>query len=236
MGAPDSRFILAVQLTFQTFYIFEFCLKIFAYRLYFFTCGEWKWNLLDAVLAIFSVYDAVLSALPLGLPVFPENSAGNGLFLRLLRLFRVTKILRAFRIMRFFPELRVMLNCIVSSITTLFWCSATLAIFYYIFAIVFMHATVVYLADPVADTRIQDALLSQWGSVFQAMVSLFQASTGGMDWGELGENIRAVSLGYFLLLLFFIGFMIFAVLNILTGVFVDKALEISQDDCGTNQV
>jgi len=57
-----------------------------------------------------------------------------------------------------------------------------------------------------------------------------------MDWGELGENIQAVSIGYFLLLLFFIGFMIFAVLNILTGVFVDKALEISQDDCGTNQV
>merc|ERR1719436_1491330 len=78
------------------------------------------------------------------------SGAGNGFnvtFLRMLRLLRVSKIFRAFRVMRFFRELRVMLSCIVSSLGTLFWCSAMLGIFYYIFAIIFMHAVAGFVAD-----------------------------------------------------------------------------------------
>jgi len=57
-----------------------------------------------------------------------------------------------------------------------------------------------------------------------------QATTGGGDWGVISEPLIRVGAYYYALFLFFIVFVILALLNILTGIFVDRAFKAVADD------
>jgi len=54
--------------------------------------------------------------------------------------------------------------------------------------------------------------------------------TGGEDWGDMAASAREVHPLYYMFFLILIGFLVLAVLNILTGIFVNNALEISEND------
>eukprot|EP00747_Dinoflagellata_sp_TGD_P112159 gnl/TRDRNA2_/TRDRNA2_171393_c0_seq2.p1 gnl/TRDRNA2_/TRDRNA2_171393_c0~~gnl/TRDRNA2_/TRDRNA2_171393_c0_seq2.p1 ORF type:complete len:209 (+),score=36.01 gnl/TRDRNA2_/TRDRNA2_171393_c0_seq2:30-656(+) len=56
------------------------------------------------------------------------------------------------------------------------------------------------------------------------------ALTGGQDWFEFGELLIDVSMWYFMILLFYLCFVVFGILNIITSIFVTGAYEISQMD------
>jgi hypothetical protein len=142
---------------------------------------------------------------------------------------RVSKIARAFRVMNFFTELRALLQAITSSIGTLFWCLLTLGIFCYIFAIILVTAVSVFLAAPDRDINTED-LLKYWGSVQNAMLTLYMACTGGEDWGPLAEVLKPIGDIYYVVFLVYIAFVLLAVLNMLTGLFVENALRATERD------
>jgi len=62
------------------------------------------------------------------------------------------------------------------------------------------------------------------------MVSLFYSVTGGNDWGTYADLMKSLGTHYFLFFFFYIAFLTFAVLNILTGIFVDSAMQYSSED------
>jgi len=65
------------------------------------------------------------------------------------------------------------------------------------------------------------------------MISLYKASTGGADWGDVAEPLLLCGYTYYGLFLFFIAFVILALLNILTGLFVDRAMRgVAEDKDG----
>jgi len=69
-----------------------------------------------------------------------------------------------------------------------------------------------------------------FGTLYSSMLSLFMAISGGDDWRNVMEPIAKVSFWTQFAFVFYIIFMVFGVLNVVTGVFVDKALAISQID------
>jgi hypothetical protein len=56
------------------------------------------------------------------------------------------------------------------------------------------------------------------------------AVTGGADWEVLASPIKATGVMYYVLFIFYIAFAAFAVLNVLTGMFVDTAMKVSEKD------
>ena len=143
------------------------------------------------------------------------------------------KVMRIFRVMRFFTELNVLLRVIVSTMPPLFWCVFMLAVFYYIFAVVFTFGAAAYLAMDDVATAKKAWMVEHYGSVLKAMVSLYKATTGGIDWGEMAEPMWEAGYFYYFLFLFFIAFAILALLNILTGLFVDRAMRgVAEDKDG----
>merc|ERR1719231_723886 len=85
-----------------------------------------------------------------------------------------------------------------------------------------------------SDADIQGETLDKvnhyFGSVEAAGLGLFMSTTGGISWVEMYEVVvlggGIVSFAY----LFFIGFFGFAVITILSGIFIEKALAASQPD------
>merc|ERR1712241_936556 len=57
------------------------------------------------------------------------------------------------------------------------------------------------------------------------MFSLLLAISGGQDWQLLVEPLAVIWPGYRVLFCFFVVFIVFGVLNVLTGVFLETALE-----------
>merc|ERR1719482_582759 len=62
------------------------------------------------------------------------------------------------------------------------------------------------------------------------MITLYKATTGGQDWGDVSDTLFDCGKFYYCLFLFFIAFIILALLNILTGIFVDRAMKASAED------
>merc|ERR1719443_1126102 len=92
----------------------------------------------------------------------------------------------------------------------------------YVFSMIFMHAVAEFLeSNPGAPEA--DGLRQHWGTVGGSMVSLFKAISGGDDWQNIGDPLKATGEVYYLVFLLFVLFLFFAVLNILTGVFIHKA-------------
>lgn len=224
----QSNSLRLLSYSFSAFYALELFLKLKVFRLRFF-CNEDKlWNLLDTFLLLTAVYDIVLDIV--------REATGfrmNMTWMRVLRLLKMLKMLRMVRVMKFFRELRIMLYSIVGSVRTLFWSILMLMLIMYIFGLCFLQAVTGYLLDTepeLLDPDLEEAMLEHWGSVHASMLTLCKAITGGDDWSDLASPLKATGMHYYLLFLFYIAFLVFAVLNVLTGIFVDQALQIAQLD------
>jgi len=72
-----------------------------------------------------------------------------------------------------------------------------------------------------ADT---EGLRENFGDLGSSLLTLYMAMAGGRSWGEYYHFLEPIPVQYKLLFLSFLTFTIFAVLNIVTGVFVDSAI------------
>merc|ERR1719401_2306625 len=62
------------------------------------------------------------------------------------------------------------------------------------------------------------------------MYSLFLSMTGGRNWGEIANIIAYAGFAYGGLVALYVFINLFSVLNIVTGVFVDGAIELAKRD------
>jgi len=216
-----------IEFVFVLFYTVELILRLAVHRLYFFTCGSPAWNNFDFFLVVVGIFGQVM--------VLFHSSVGgsNMLFMRAMRILKIAKVSRTVRLMQQFSELRLILNSMLGSLKNLFWSMAMLALIFYLFALVFVQLTASSLEDSINNGEPDLARrekLDTFGSVELAMLTLYKACTGGDDWS--GPYRIAAASGELpaILFIFFIAFMQIAVLNILTGIFVEKAMKLAQPD------
>jgi len=218
-----------IELSFLMWYFIELSLKIYVHRWNFFLGEERKWNIFDmiCVIPVNQLYDAIASA---------GSASLSTSFLRSLRLLRLVKVLRLIRAMRFFRELRLILSMLVGSLSMLMWTLAMLVLILYIFGIIFLQALEGYLSqvkedgvDTSLDPR-HDKLLEHWGGIGKCMLTLYKSITAGHDWAEVAEPLKATGFQYYVIFLVYIIFLLLAVLNILTGMFCERAKKVVQHD------
>jgi hypothetical protein len=114
---------------------------------------------------------------------------------------------------------------------SLLWVFLVLVLTFYIFGMSFTNAVLGQLktaADWQHDTN--KDLIRHFGTLNQAMLSLFMAMSGGNDWALYYELVNQLGYFYSFLFILFITFSVFAVANIVTGVFVETALQANNGD------
>merc|ERR550539_1344354 len=65
-----------------------------------------------------------------------------------------------------------------------------------------------------------------FGTISRCMLSLFASVTGGVNWWDVFNPILAINWTFAVAYLIFFVFIVLGVLNIVTGIFVDKATEL----------
>jgi len=128
-----------------------------------------------------------------------------------------------------------MASLIVGSMVSLFWLLVLLLVVMYIFAIVLTQGATMWLkpgdgyARPVGNTHYSNVIY-YFGSLTKTIYTLFMAMTGGVSWGEPADASQAYGWVYFCVFTSYIFFAIFSVMNIVTGVFVDGAIQQAESD------
>jgi len=109
---------------------------------------------------------------------------------------------------------------------SLLWVTLILGMCIYVFGISITSGTAEYVANNKLWAEPSPSHLRQdLGTLSRSVVSLYMAMTGGRSWGEYYEELEVLPLQYPMLFILFITFTLFAVMNIVTGVFVDSAFQ-----------
>lgn len=218
---PQPVRMVVMENLFLAFYTVEILLKIAVHRWWFLVNEDMKWNWFDSFLVAFSIWDQISLLVASG-------GGANVAFLRSVRLIKMVKIFRMLRVMRFFRELRLMLYSIGGSLVSFFWCFVMIVFILYMFALMLVQGVAACVSDyPGGD---HEELLREFGSMEDSMFSLYKATTGGNDWDYYYKILVPVGWVYTAMFVIFTAFFNFAVFNVLTGIFVDHAMQASLPD------
>jgi len=160
----------------------------------------------------------------------------NGSVLRTLRVVRLVKIMRLARLMRMISELRTILSCLSGSMKSLFWNVVLLWMVVYILGVYFTQVVSDYKRSKMQehpDAELDDnhkLLDTHFGSLSKSFLALFQSVTGGIDWDTAARPLFEVGWTAGAIFMLYILFTTLAVLNVVTGIFVDTALKSAKAD------
>merc|ERR1712194_637510 len=76
------------------------------------------------------------------------------------------------------------------------------------------------------------SLQARFGSLFDAVLTLFQSMSGGVDWEQVWRDLGALGWGYRGVYLLFIFFSLYVMLNVVTAVFIESTMARSMSDRG----
>eukprot|EP00930_Biecheleria_cincta_P059340 TRINITY_DN4508_c0_g1_i1.p1 TRINITY_DN4508_c0_g1~~TRINITY_DN4508_c0_g1_i1.p1 ORF type:complete len:596 (-),score=97.43 TRINITY_DN4508_c0_g1_i1:115-1902(-) len=211
--------------TFCLLAVIEVIIRMVADGSEFFVGFGWRWNWFDLVLATSQVADVVMNLI--------DPDAGHNKALRLLRVCKLIRIARIARIAAAFPELHVLISSVVDSLTSLFWTLLLIG--------AFLFAVSIAITQIVNEHKIErgvehmeaheEAILEYYGSLPHTMLSLYMIISEGIHWGELMEPLAEyVSPNMKVVFVVFVAFQLFAMMNVITAIFVDNAMKIASKE------
>jgi len=216
----------------------ELCLRLYVLRRNFFYdgkgCDVWSstlaWNYFDLMLVVAQYVEEIVTAM----------AASSGLnsskikLVRMLRILRIVRVLRVVRVLHLISELRTIVSSIVGSFKSLGWTVCLLLLMIYIVGVYFTQNVADHFVEvqPAGDFGEDDQLLKYYfGSLMRTILSLWQAMSGGADWDSMAwPLIVRVSPLTGILFAGYIAFALLALMNVVTGVFVQTALQSAKDE------
>eukprot|EP00435_Cladocopium_sp_Y103_P010346 s886_g2.t1 len=222
---PPST-IRIVNYSYAVAFTLELLGRIIAGGCSFFYSEDCMWNYLDVCIVITSiieiVFDLISEAQGAG-----QHITGFKVF-RIIRLSKVVKTVRLVRIVRFVLALRTLVTSIAHTLKALFWALTLLALIIYVFAILFAQAVHDASLDP--DKAAEAIGEKYFRSLPEIMLTLFMSIAGGVSWEDVIYPLIEIDAMWAFFFLFFVAFTYFAVLNVVTGVFCQSAIENAQKD------
>eukprot|EP00929_Paragymnodinium_shiwhaense_P099726 TRINITY_DN6152_c0_g1_i1.p1 TRINITY_DN6152_c0_g1~~TRINITY_DN6152_c0_g1_i1.p1 ORF type:complete len:734 (-),score=167.82 TRINITY_DN6152_c0_g1_i1:297-2498(-) len=200
----------ALEIVFCIVFSTELLLRLWRHGLKFYTIRSWRWNVFDTFMVGCQFIDIFLETTQMG-------------FVRLLRVFRLLRILRLIRLLHFFDDMNVVAAAIFASLKFLLGTCLLLFGLMYVFGIAFSQLVTAHRIENLGVSE-DPALERWWGSLTRCMLSLYEAILGGVDWDEVLVPLLEMSSTVGALFIFYIAFAILAMMNVITGIFVDSAM------------
>ncbi|CAE7747591.1 Cacna1c [Symbiodinium sp. CCMP2592] len=240
---PQSMTIFVFQYAYSGLFTVELVLRLAADGCQFLCGPDWVWSWLDVFIVLSSLWEIIIEVIYVwygdaNAQEAAEHVSGiiNLKAFRVIRITRIVKAVKLMRIFRFVIALRTLITSIIHTLQSLFWALALLVLIVYVFAVLFVGAVNDFKLDPdnpKLPTREMEASDLYFSSLPDTMLSLFMCIAGGVNWGEVQSPLKAISTVWVFFFLFYVAFTYFAVLNVVTGVFCQSAIDSAQNDHAT---
>lgn len=119
-----------------------------------------------------------------------------------------------------------------ASVESLLWATAAMFVAIFVFAMLFLQGASEYLYgnDPNYTEEVAVEVRSNFGSLYLTMLSLYKSGTGGADWEGYYGLMQEMGPGYAVVFLGFVQFFGLVVMNVITGIMVDKVVKAALED------
>eukprot|EP00929_Paragymnodinium_shiwhaense_P048107 TRINITY_DN24371_c0_g1_i2.p1 TRINITY_DN24371_c0_g1~~TRINITY_DN24371_c0_g1_i2.p1 ORF type:complete len:892 (+),score=167.30 TRINITY_DN24371_c0_g1_i2:39-2678(+) len=212
---------LTVEIAFAVLFCIELGSSLFIKRSdWWLDKQERLWNFMDAFLVLSAVVDVVLKDYP-------------GLVdMSTLRGFRLIRVLRLLRVVKQLQTLRLMAAMIGSAFCSVLWALVFLFLFTYMAAVFFMQVigdrvAVLKRDGPELLSHSDEQFLADaeqyYGGMGRCLMNLIGTVSGGVDWIDVAMPIAEISGFYLVAFNLYVMFLVFGLLNILTGIIVEHA-------------
>eukprot|EP00928_Gymnodinium_smaydae_P031084 TRINITY_DN22936_c0_g1_i1.p1 TRINITY_DN22936_c0_g1~~TRINITY_DN22936_c0_g1_i1.p1 ORF type:complete len:560 (+),score=94.56 TRINITY_DN22936_c0_g1_i1:49-1728(+) len=196
----------------------------------FFRGNDRHWNSFDFLVVFTSSLDTMLSW------IVSNADLGNVSLMRIVRLVRIARVMRVIRLLKFFKDLRVLVSAIMHTLRTAAWSMLILFVSTYLFSVSisqFSAPVVIRLRDSEAANSLSDTeadLLWYFGTFHTTLMTLFMSVSGGIDWESAMNPLFQVGYIPSFLLWTYVVFSSFCVLNVITGIYCQCAVESFEKD------
>lgn len=184
----------------------EWILRIYVQQASFFFGKHRLRNWCDTVVIVLQVYEQVCNMFGHRLPMI-----------------RVLRILRLMRVLNISHDLKTRVASIIESLSSLVSTMTLLLLLIYAFSVFF---TQLAIQSPTQN----HALVYWFGSLPRTALTLLETVAGGVSWDEPAMVVFD-NMGIFggMIYLFYVSFGVFVMLNVIMGVFIDKAIKIAEE-------
>eukprot|EP00927_Polykrikos_kofoidii_P014109 TRINITY_DN16151_c0_g2_i2.p1 TRINITY_DN16151_c0_g2~~TRINITY_DN16151_c0_g2_i2.p1 ORF type:complete len:898 (-),score=148.57 TRINITY_DN16151_c0_g2_i2:13-2706(-) len=216
-----------LDVLFAIFFTSEVVVRMIVHgRIGFFYGSGRKWNRFDFLIIVFTNLDLLLKLTINGTEFYTVLES-----LGFLRLMRLGKLLRVLRMVGLIPELKMMVYLISASFHSFIWALILMMLMIFVVSVYFTEVVAKMVRD---DILAQDEVSPMWGTIGSSVLSLFQAISGGDDWSvfmePLGADPTFMGSTNIMFFSFYVAFMIFVTMNLVTGVFVEGAQRLISED------
>lgn len=221
------RIFRVLGFSFCIVYTVELFLRIFVLRRKFLWSKTWRCHTFDVVVLVFAWANEVEELL---VHFTVQNSIWAAGLLRLLSLGRLARFAR---LVRLIPELRSIAKIVFVSMASFFWAFALLIILLYCVAVYFTEVAADALKLSQMDAMALASIAVRWGSLWQSVLSLYMAISGGDDWRNLVDPFRSDSPWQYTtnicVFAIYIAFATLVIMNVITGILVEGAQRMIRD-------
>ncbi|CAE7896910.1 Sodium channel protein type 10 subunit alpha [Symbiodinium microadriaticum] len=182
-------------------------------------------NMFDAILVLVHGFELML------LPVFfSGDSEQRASTVRVIKLLRIVRTLRIIKTVALFRQLRLLVTTCVASIGALFWSMVMLFLIKLGFALIICQALQSYILDESndMDTRLEMNWL--YGSFLKALYTMFEVTHAGSWPTRVRPVVDKVSPWYCIPFLGYITLVVFAVIRVVTALFLKETLASAAND------
>ncbi|CAK9044268.1 unnamed protein product [Durusdinium trenchii] len=216
-----------LNLLFCILFAVEVSLRLYVYRLRFFTMYGCAWNILDLIVTLFHCFEE-FGSLVATATATTEIELTNSSILRTIRILRGIKVMRLVRFIRYAEELQLIVSCLILSFRTFLWSIGLLLMTFYVMAIYTTQAAKLHRLE-FPESLANTALERWWGGIFTSMLSVLQALSGGVDWNDIVQPLITISPAFAVLFIVYLGFCFFALMNVITGTYVETVSRQASD-------
>eukprot|EP00927_Polykrikos_kofoidii_P009774 TRINITY_DN14099_c0_g1_i1.p1 TRINITY_DN14099_c0_g1~~TRINITY_DN14099_c0_g1_i1.p1 ORF type:complete len:686 (+),score=91.98 TRINITY_DN14099_c0_g1_i1:66-2123(+) len=219
----DSSLYVVFDITFFIFFALEIILKVVAFGRRFLTGADRIWNIIITVLVLAQIVELILT-----------NRKANMMGLRLMRFFRLTRVVRAVRLVGYVQELRLIVSSVLGSLRHVSWTMVLITLIAWMAAISITLLVGETQSHCNGDSSViaghcSELFQTHFGSLGAALFTLIASIAGGLDWHSAAiVLLNEVGIMAFLFMVLYVVFVVFALVNAVTGVFVDSALRASE--------
>mmetsp|Transcript_123514 Transcript_123514/g.308651 ORF Transcript_123514/g.308651 Transcript_123514/m.308651 type:complete len:630 (+) Transcript_123514:45-1934(+) len=224
----STNIFFTAQIILNAFFIIDVVMRLIAWGACELFCHseDRAWNIIDLVLVLLSICDLFSQLLNL------SQLGAIAVFrvVRVCRLLRLVRVIKLLRMVAYVQEIRKIFLLLAASAKTLIWSLLSVLLIMYIFAVLFTESTTGYLQSTAREnfTAVELQLWLDFGTVGRSIYSLYTAISGGRNWGTFVDPLIEVGPFHAGLFIAFISFSFFGVLNIVTSVFVECAMQSTQ--------
>ena len=123
-----------------------------------------------------------------------------------------------------------MILAIIKSSGPLVFATGVLVTAMFLAAVLILNGVTSYVELSSQPSTVVDEMNIYFCSMPMTLLTLFMSITGGVNWWELERLLLRVHVGYCIIFVVYIAVMFLGILNIITGIFVNDAVEMASSD------